>query len=88
VFGLASASPENTVSPQLASRVAIPILFLAQAGDGGHPVPDALRLWDSFASNEKTLHLNPGPHVGIPPFERAASIAFFARHLGPVGTDG
>ena len=84
VFGLASASPENTLSPRYASRVTIPILFLSQADDGGHPVPDALRLWGSFASSEKTLHLNPGPHIGIPTFERAASIDFFARHLGPI----
>ena len=82
VFGLASASPENTRSPELAAAVTIPILFLAQANDGGHPVEHALRLWESFASQEKTLHLNPGPHIGIPEFERRASVAFFARHLG------
>jgi hypothetical protein len=57
------------------------VLFLAQADDGGHPVPDALRLWDCFSSAEKTLHLNPGPHIGIPAFERQASVDFFARHL-------
>lgn len=83
VFGLASASPDNTRSPTLAASVTIPVLFLAQANDGGHPVPDALRLWGSLGSTEKTMHLNPGPHVGIPPFERQASVEFFARHLGP-----
>ncbi len=84
VFGLASASPDNTRSPELAASITIPVLFLAQANDGGHPVPDALRLWKSLASTEKTMHLNPGPHVGIPAFERQASVAFFARHLGSV----
>jgi dienelactone hydrolase len=83
VFGLASAAPENTRSPELAGQISVPVLFLAQANDGGHPVPDALRLWESLASTEKTLHLNPGPHIGIPAFGRAASVAFFARHLGP-----
>ena len=86
VFGLASASPENTRSPALAARITIPLLFLAQANDGGHPVPDALRLWDAFGSREKTMHLNPGPHIGIPEFERHQSVDFFVRHLGPVPT--
>ncbi|HZU73262.1 MAG TPA: hypothetical protein VE990_10890 [Acidimicrobiales bacterium] len=82
VFGLASAGPGNKRSPELAGTIRIPVLFLAQAHDGGHPVADALRLWDSFGSVEKTLHLNPGPHVGIPQFEREASVSFLARHLG------
>lgn len=86
VFGLASASPENERSPAMAQKIEVPILFLAQAHDGGHPVPNALRLWESFSSAEKTLHLNPGPHVGIPAFERDASVKFFARHLGPTGS--
>jgi hypothetical protein len=84
VFGLASASAQNTRSPELAARIEIPLLFLAQADDGGHPVADALRLWASFGSEEKTFHLNPGPHIGIPEFERTASVGFLARHLGPV----
>ena len=83
VFGLASAAPENELSPAMAKKIEIPILFLAQAQDGGHPVPNALHLWTSFASKEKTFHLNPGPHVGIPAFEREASVEFFGRHLGP-----
>jgi dienelactone hydrolase len=88
VFGLASASADNTRSPALAASIAIPVLFLAQANDGGHPVPDALRLWSALGSSEKTMHLNPGPHVGIPEFERRASVDFFARHLGPVAAPG
>jgi hypothetical protein len=43
--------------------------------DGG------LALWDAFGSTEKTLHLNPGPHVGIPLFERDAVVAFYRRHF-------
>ena len=82
VFGLVSASPDNTQSPALAASVTIPVLFLTQGNDGGHPVPDALRLWDSFGSTEKTMHLNPGPHVGVPAFEQQASVEFFVRHLG------
>jgi hypothetical protein len=28
------------------------------------------------------MHVNPGPHVGIPLFERDAAAAFYRRHLG------
>ena len=41
-----------------------------------------LALWDAFGSAEKTMHVNPGPHVGIPLFERDAAAAFYRRHLG------
>ena len=46
--------------------------------------PEAgLKLWEAFGSKEKTMHIHPGPHVGIPVFERGdSSAAFFARHLG------
>ncbi len=40
-----------------------------------------LALWDTFGSQEKTMHINLGPHVGIPVFERDAAIAFYQRHL-------
>ena len=28
------------------------------------------------------MHINPGPHVGIPLFERDYYETFFVRHLG------
>ena len=31
-----------------------------------------------------TMHINPGPHAGIPTFERDASLAFVVRHFLPV----
>ena len=84
VFGLASAAPDNEGAIARANRITIPVLFLAQADDGGHPVDRALVLWNALGSKEKTMHLNPGPHIGIPRFERQASIDFFVRHMGPV----
>jgi hypothetical protein len=29
------------------------------------------------------MHINPGPHVGIPVFEREGYSRFFLRHLAP-----
>ncbi len=82
VFGLASTSPDNEVAVSRANSITIPVLFLAQGDDGGHPVDRTLVLWNALGSKEKTMHLNPGPHVGIPKFERDASIDFFVRRLG------
>jgi len=42
-----------------------------------------IALFDAIGSEEKTMHINPGGHVGTPLFERDAYDAFFARHLGP-----
>lgn len=60
-----------------------PLLFLCQRHDGGHPIENAVELFDLFGSRDKTMHVNPGGHVGIPAFERAASLTFFARHFAP-----
>jgi hypothetical protein len=44
----------------------------------------ALALFDAFASEEKTLHTNPGDHRNI----RWAGLdnEFLSRHLGRAGT--
>ena len=84
VLGLASAVPRPAHEEYLgwAKSLRMPVLFLCQRDDGGHPVEKALELWALIGSEEKTMHVNPGPHVGIPSFERDASREFFARHLG------
>lgn len=84
VLGLASSVPRPGNDDYLgwARAITVPLLFLCQRDDGGHPVERALELWDLFGSTDKTLHLNPGPHVGVPGFERDASARFFVRHLG------
>ena len=84
VLGLASAVPRPGLSDYLgwAKAVETPLLFLCQRDDGGHPIDKAIELFDQFGSAQKTMHVNPGPHVGIPAFERDESVAFFHRHLG------
>lgn len=84
VLGLASAVERPGYDDYLgwAKQLSVPLLFLCQRDDAGHPIDRAFELWDLCGSADKTMHLNPGPHVGIPSFEREESVRFFVRHLG------
>ncbi|HVM08562.1 MAG TPA: hypothetical protein VM345_08875 [Acidimicrobiales bacterium] len=81
VFGLFGLMPDPTFRSQVES-ITIPLLFLFQYHDELMTPEAGLALWEAFGSKEKTMHINPGPHVGVPTFERQSSAAFFARHLG------
>lgn len=85
VLGLASSVPRPGHDEYLgwARSFDRPLLFLCQRHDGGHPIENAIELFDLFGSKDKTMHVNPGPHIGIPAFERDGSVAFFARHFAP-----
>jgi dienelactone hydrolase len=80
VFGLFAYLPDPAFRQQVKS-IEIPLLFLFQYDDELMTPEAGLALWKNFGSKEKTMHINPGPHVGIPLFERDAASAFFARHL-------
>jgi pimeloyl-ACP methyl ester carboxylesterase len=84
VLGLASMTPRPGREQYIewAKSLQIPLLFLCQADDAGHPLDLALELYGYFGPTEKSMHINPGPHVGIPLFERAAVEDFYRRHLG------
>ncbi|MEO3783723.1 alpha/beta hydrolase [Actinocorallia sp. B10E7] len=77
VFGLTG----REALAEAAARVTIPVQFLLQWDDELVPRDSGLALFDAFASREKTLHANPGGHVGVPAFELESSQHFFARHL-------
>ena len=64
-----------------ARQITIPLHVLLQWDDKGNDRQQALALFDTFASPEKTLHANMGGHTGVPNFEGAASTHFFTRHL-------
>lgn len=66
-----------------AGNITIPLLFVFQRNDELVNVEAGLALFDAFGSKEKTMHINPGGHVQIPPHEREDFERFFARHLGP-----
>ena len=88
VLGLASTVPRPGHDEYLgwARQLTVPLLFLCQRDDGGHPIDKALELFDLFGSEHRTMHLNPGSHVGIPGFERHESSRFFAHHLGALAS--
>jgi dienelactone hydrolase len=68
----------------LARSITVPLLFLVQWQDEVVRPEDACTLFGLFGSERKTMHANPGVHVAVPLFERAAAEAHFAEHLGPV----
>ncbi|MFI6763415.1 hypothetical protein ACIBF5_30200 [Micromonospora sp. NPDC050417] len=65
-----------TVRPLVAS-----LAFTLQWDDQIVSRDQGLALFDALASAEKTLHVNPGKHGDVPPFEADNSLRFFARHL-------
>jgi pimeloyl-ACP methyl ester carboxylesterase len=77
VFGLAG----HEALGEAAAKIAISVEFLLQWDDELVPRDSGLALFDAFASREKTLHVNPGRHTGVPAFELESSERFFHRHL-------
>ncbi|WP_107481740.1 alpha/beta hydrolase, partial [Streptomyces pseudogriseolus] len=73
-LGGALASPE-------AARITVPVRFLLQWHDERVPRDQGLALYDALASQQKTLHANPGGHAEVPPSEQDGTLRFFARHL-------
>jgi pimeloyl-ACP methyl ester carboxylesterase len=84
VFGLNGLAPGNTVLAEAAARITIPVEFVLQSEDELVSRAAGIALFDAFASTEKTMHLNPGGHLGIPFFEGQSWERFFTRHLGQV----
>jgi pimeloyl-ACP methyl ester carboxylesterase len=84
VLGLAglSARAGGERFEQAARSLQLPVLFLFQWDDELMTRESGLALFDAIGSREKTMHINPGGHVEIPPHERAAMDEFFRRHLG------
>jgi dienelactone hydrolase len=68
---------------EAARRITVPIQFLLPWDDEHVDRQSALALFDAFASEEKTLHANPGDHRTI----RWVGVDndFMARHLGRPG---
>jgi hypothetical protein len=70
---------------EAAARITVPVEFLLQWDDDLISRESGLALFDAFASAEKTLHANPGPHAGVPRFELESSERFFVRNLTTAG---
>jgi dienelactone hydrolase len=82
ILGLLGTRPGADELAQAAKRIEVPLLFMFQLNDELMPPEAGLALFDAFGSKIKSMHINPGPHVGIPNFERDYFETFYARHLG------
>ncbi|MFI5306967.1 MAG: dienelactone hydrolase family protein [Polyangiales bacterium] len=82
VLGLAGMRAGAEAFVDAARRVKIPLLFMFQRNDELMTFESGLALFDAFGSEIKTMHVNPGPHMGIPAFEREYFETFFVRYLG------
>lgn len=82
VFGLFGVFPGLEDHKAAAERIRIPLMFVFQSDDELMSRDQGLALFDAFGSTEKTMHINPGGHVGIPGHEREAWLSFWRRHLG------
>ncbi|MFO1014527.1 MAG: dienelactone hydrolase family protein [Caulobacteraceae bacterium] len=80
IFGLFPLMPG--AHAEAAARIKIPLQFIFQWHDELMKRDDGIALFNQFGSPEKTMHINPGKHVGIPQFEGADWEAFYLRHLG------
>jgi len=84
VIGLFGHSDGNEASQRVyddAARIAIPILFLQQLGDGEVSQAAYRTLFDRVGTSDKRLHANPGGHAQVPKSELEASRLFLARKL-------
>jgi dienelactone hydrolase len=81
VFGLSGLHPSATEMAEAARRITVPVEFVFQWDDEIATRAAGIALFDAFGSTEKTMHVNPGGHLGIPAFERDSWERFFARHL-------
>jgi pimeloyl-ACP methyl ester carboxylesterase len=81
LFGVPAADIGSEFA-RAARQVTIPVLFLQQLDDRLFPRDDGDRLFALLGSADKTLHANPGGHLGLPPAEFRNSAQFLRHHLG------
>lgn len=86
LFGIPAEDAESAFAGA-ARQVSVPILFLQQWDDELFPRNDGLALFDLLGSQDKTLHANPGGHLGIPRTEFGHAVQFLGRHLGSGSSD-
>jgi dienelactone hydrolase len=82
VLGLGGLRDGDDAQRQQAASITIPLLFLLQWDDQLVTRESGLALWDALGSADKAMHVNPGPHQGVPRHERDDALAFYRRHLG------
>ena len=81
VLGLAQLHPDHEALRACAKQITIPLRFAFQWNDAIRERDYGLALFNAFASEEKSMHINPGGHLEIPDSEAASWDIFFRRHL-------
>jgi fermentation-respiration switch protein FrsA (DUF1100 family) len=87
LFGHPATDTESAFA-RAARQVTIPVLFLQQWDDELFSRDDCLALFDLLASEDKTLHANPGGHLGVPRAELGGAVHFLRRRLGGDNSGG
>jgi len=82
LFPAGKTAPLETKFAKQAKNISQPLMFVFQRNDELMTVEQGLALYDAFGSEEKTMHINPGGHTGIPAIESESWKPFFVRHLG------
>lgn len=82
LLGLRGGIGFGDAMKEAASKISIPLEFVFQWDDEVATREGGVGLYEAFASKDKSMHINPGPHMGIPPQEAASWEAFYHRHLG------
>ena len=83
LFGLFDEGlTEESGFGQAAASITVPLMFVYQSSDELMKLENGIRLYDAFGSKEKSMHINPGGHTGIPVSERETWKPFFVNHLG------
>ena len=82
IFGLFGVLPGLDAHREAAERIKIPLMFVFQWEDELLRREQGVGLFNAFGSAEKTMHINPGRHTGIPAHERESWMPFWRRHLG------
>jgi dienelactone hydrolase len=81
IFGLFGVFPGLEDHKAAAESIRVPVMFVFQWEDELMTREQGLALFNAFGSPEKTMHINPGRHVGIPAHERDAWMGFWRRHM-------
>jgi len=84
LFGVPAADTGSAFA-RAARQVTIPVLFLQQLDDRLFPSEDGQTLFGLLGSADKTLHANPGGHLGLPRAEFGHTVRFLRHHLGAGG---
>jgi cephalosporin-C deacetylase-like acetyl esterase len=82
ILGLAALSMGREALGETAKKIEIPLLFMNQLDDELMTTESAVALFGAFGAKEKSMHINPGGHMGIPRIEVEYYETFYVRHLG------